>query len=117
MKGEARTAVVTSLHLNLEVKTLLVEIDRDTQIPSGDHITSVKIWRSGSGYSLRCEDVEVSAPSLRCLVTRHLLPLAYPLQPHLVVVSPHRAVPPDHLTFTLHQLQTLASGRMILIQD
>ena len=117
MKGEARTAVVTSLHINLEVKTLLVEICRDTQIPSGDHITSVRIWRSGSGYSLRCEDVEVSAPSLRCLVTRHLLPLAYPLQPHLVVVSPHRAVPPDHLTFTLHQLQTLASGRMILIQD
>ena len=114
MKGEARVAMVSELSVNLEVKTLLVELCLDVELPRNSNVETLKICRTGGGgYSLAeswCGD------SLIQLVVQHLLPEAYLLQPELVVVGVGQEVQPSNLESFVFLLQSLAAGRMIIIQ-
>ena len=117
LRKEARLAVVTTLGLSLHLKTLLVELCRDVVLPTCSDLKKVKVCRCDDGSYTLTSDLSVTSDSSLChLVTRRLLPLAYTHLPELVVVAAGH-VPSQHLSFTLHQLQTLANGRMILIQS
>ena len=81
---------------------------------------TVEISRTGEGgYSFRSgREREVREDSSLCqIINQHLLPLAYLTQPGLVVVAVGEGIPAEELEYSLHQLRTLAAGRMILIQN
>ena len=116
LKREARMAVIASeLALDLgSLGSLVVGLGRAVEG------ATVEISRTGEGgYSFRSgREREVREDRSLCqIINQHLLPLAYLTQPGLVVVAVGEGIPAEELEYSLHQLRTLAAGRMILIQN
>ena len=130
LSKEARMAVVASeLGLKLDLaglEVLVVSLCRGEGGEGGKvdlgkrEGRAVEICRTGGGgYSFSSDrgGEGREEKSLCQIVNTHLLPLAYLHQPALLVVAVGAGIPAEELEYSLHQLRTLAAGRLILIQN
>jgi len=126
--GESRAALVQSMEeltrmvkVN-ESKVLMVDCEVGGCMKEIPHLWKrIKLSREAGGdlFQLLVDGEEFleNGKEFTAMISSQLLPLGYSFDPNLVVLrmgsDPFAALPQEH--FLLHQLQSLATGRLVLV--